>query len=88
MPTSSITIGTSPTAICAKSYNSGALIIQNAGAAAVFIGHESVSADGVTPALSLAPGAILTVPRGGATLYGVVESGTATMVALELGNNG
>src|ERR1700739_4999291 len=37
----------------------------------VLLGDEAVSASGA-PALSLAPGATLTIPGGGAHLYGVV----------------
>jgi hypothetical protein len=79
---------TTPTEVCLKSWDSGAAIVQNAGSATVFVGDESVSADGSTPALSLEPGQFLPLPRGGSRLYAVVGSGSASLVVLELGNNG
>jgi hypothetical protein len=79
------TIDTSPTHIHAWNYQSPGRIIQNTGTEAVFLGDESVSANGATPALSLAPGATLTIPGGGCTLYGVVASGTGSLTVLALG---
>ncbi len=82
------TIDTSPTLVHVSNYQSVARIIQNTGDAPVFLGDESVSASGATPALSLAPGAIMTVPGGGLTLYGVVASGAGSLTVLAAGSAG
>jgi hypothetical protein len=76
------TIETTPTHIQAWTYESPGRIIQNTGTEAVFLGDESVSANGASPALSLAPGATLSLPGGGCTLYGVVASGTGSLTVL------
>jgi hypothetical protein len=83
MDISKITIDTSPALIHAGTYESRARIIQNSGDGPVFLGDDSVAASG--PALSLAPGATLTIPGGGAHLYGVVASGTGSVTVLALG---
>jgi hypothetical protein len=70
------TIETTPTPVYASNYQSPARIIQNIGNTPIFLGDESVSASDPTPALSLAPGATLTIPVVGCSLYGVVNSGT------------
>ncbi|UXA04425.1 hypothetical protein KXD96_15460 [Mycobacterium sp. SMC-2] len=82
------TIDTTPTLIHTSNYQSTARIIQNSGDVPVFVGDESVSADGATPALTLAPGATVTIPGGGCTLYGVVASGTGSVTVLAAGSSG
>lgn len=77
-------INTTPTLVGAWSYSSPARIIQNTSDVPVFLGDESVSASG-TPALSLAPGEILTFPGGGAALHGIVATGTGAITVLEVG---
>ncbi|AXO25146.1 hypothetical protein LIX17_01625 [Mycobacterium avium subsp. hominissuis] len=80
-----VTIGTTPTQIwpAGNGYEHRFLIVQNSGDTAVFVGDDSVSANGQMPALPLHPGANLTVPRRGG-LCGVVESGTGTVTCLPI----
>jgi hypothetical protein len=81
-------IDTTPTLIHLGSYQSVARIIQNSGDTPVFLGDESVSGTGATPALSLTPGATLTIPGGGITLFGVVASGAGSVTILAAGSAG
>jgi hypothetical protein len=76
-------IHTAPTLVGAWNYASPARIVQNTGDVAIFLGDESVSAHG--PALTLAPGASLTFPGGGAALHAVVADGTGAVTVLEVG---
>jgi hypothetical protein len=82
---STATIGTSPTRVWAAgdAFDKRLLIVQNSGAATVFLGDETVAASGETPALPLAPGATVTLPRS-VPLWGIVEatSGTVTLLPL------
>jgi hypothetical protein len=82
------TIETTPTHVNAWNYESPGRIIQNTGSETVFLGDAQVSANGATPALSLAPGTTLTLPRGGLALYGVVAEGAGHLTVLLVGHGG
>jgi len=53
------------------------------GSTTAFLGDESVSADGSTPALALEPGQILSLPRGGSRLYAAAAD-SASLLVVEL----
>lgn len=78
-------IETSPTLISAGNYQSPARILQNSGDVAILIGDQDVSATDAARALTLAPGAIFTIPSGGGQLYGVAAAGTGAVTVLALG---
>jgi hypothetical protein len=71
-----VTVGTTPTAICAIGARSGVLI-QNNGSAAVSLGGPNVATSGANTGISLAAGATLFVPSVGslaATLFGIAAA--------------
>jgi len=78
MQQGTVTVDATPTVICELTFDP-AVVVQNTGDVAVFIGGESVAASGASAGLALAPGAILTIPfAGSAPLYGIVASDTDT----------
>jgi hypothetical protein len=79
-----VTVGTAPTPICSAT-GRGGVLIQNNGAAAVFLGGANVAVSGVNTGISLAAGATLFVPSVGtlaAVLYGIVATATAPIAFL------
>ncbi|ORV81057.1 hypothetical protein AWC11_27310 [Mycobacterium interjectum] len=84
MNATTVTIGTTPTLICAISYGTCGAIVQNSGDVPVFLGNQSVAPDN---SLSLAPGQVITIPGGtdrGFTLYGVAATDTGAVTFLDL----
>jgi hypothetical protein len=75
MNSGTVTVGTSPTPICAQGYSNRGAIVQNSGDTPVFLGAESVAASGTAAGVSLAAGATLTIPLAG-QLFACVDSGT------------
>lgn len=77
-------VGTTPTPICSVGERGG-VIIQNTGAAAVFVGGPNVAVSGASTGISLAAGATLFIPSVGAnpkTLWGVVATASQPVVFL------
>lgn len=78
-----VTVGTSPTLVCSPGGSCGQVLIQNNGAAAVFLGSSSVAASGANAGISVAAAATVTVPCGSAhDLYAIIASGTAPVAFL------
>ena len=76
-----VSVGTSPTVIATigAAPETGGIVVQNNGSAAVFLGGSNVTSSGATAGVQLATGATLTIPTTGAeplTLYGVVATAT------------
>jgi hypothetical protein len=84
MNSGTVTVGTSPTLICAQGYENHGAIVQNTGDTPVFLGAESVAASGTAAGLSLAAGATLTIPLAG-QLFAVAASDTGGTVAFIAG---
>jgi hypothetical protein len=80
----SATVGTTPTSILTATPGQ-TVVLQNTGAAAVFLGGSTVATSGANLGYSLAAGASFTLPsvsEQGHVLYGIVASGTAVVVFL------
>ncbi len=61
------------------------VVLQNTGSAAIFLGGSTVTSSGASVGYSLAAGASLTLPsvsEQGHVLYGIVATGTQTLVYL------
>lgn len=80
-----VTVGTAPTLLTETS-SPGGVLVQNNGAAAIFLGGANVTADtAATGGISVAAGASVTVPTTGgidAGLYAVIATGTAAVTWL------
>jgi hypothetical protein len=84
MNSGTVTVGTSPTLICAPGYQDHGAIVQNAGDTPVFLGGAQVAASGTAAGISLAEGASLVIPLAG-QLFAVVASGTGTVAFIAEG---
>jgi hypothetical protein len=76
-----VSVGTTATLIAdiGAAPETGGIIVQNNGSAAVFLGGPSVTTSGATAGVQIAAGSSLTVPTTGAeplALYGIVATGT------------
>jgi hypothetical protein len=79
-----VTVGTTPTPICAAT-GRGGVVIQNNGSAAVFLGGPNVATSGVNTGISIAAGANMFIPSVGnlaAILFGIVATATQPVVFL------
>jgi hypothetical protein len=76
-----VSVGTTATLIASvgAAPETGGLLVQNNGSAAVFLGGPTVTTSGATAGVQLAAGASLTIPTTGAeplSLYGIVATAT------------
>ncbi len=82
----SVTVSTTPTLIANVGAENDGVLIQNTGAAAIFVGGPSVATSGANLGISVAAGATLLVPSVGGSavipLYGIIATGTAAVVFL------
>jgi hypothetical protein len=79
-----VSVGTTATLIAeiGAAPETGGVIVQNNGSAAVFVGGSTVTAAGATAGPQIAASGTLTIPTTGAeplSLYGIVATGTANV---------
>lgn len=85
-----VTVGTTATQlnppVASGGISGDTVVIQNTGAAAVFIGGPDVATSGATIGYSLAAGASLVIPTDGgiSDLWGRVATGTNTVTVLRV----
>lgn len=80
-----VSVSATPTKLCNVGYENDGVLVQNTGAQTAYLGGPNVAASGANLGISIAAGAIMSVPTvggGGSDLYATTASSTTTLVYL------